>query len=418
MIRIVTTQRFATRAARVGASSARVGRASPLAEPLYQTTVWSFDDLASVDDWYEGRTDDTFLYYRNGNPNTSALEAAVAELEGAEAGVAAGSGMAAITGVFLAVLKAGDHVVADRNVYGGTVVLLRAELARLGIETTLVEATDPAQVEAALRPNTRIVHVESLSNPLLRCPDLKALGQIAHRHGALFSVDNTFASPALLRPIEHGADVVTHSLAKYLGGHSATFGGVAVGGREVVGLARDRLTRLGGTIGAFDAWLSVQGVKTLDLRMRAHSENCLVVGRGLEARPDVTRVYYPGLPSHPDHATAVALFGDEPLRAQKGPSRGPEGFGGVLSFDVGSAPAARAFLGAVGRAGIPFSPSLADVRTTVSYPAGTSHRALTPDERRAIGVTDGLIRLSVGIEDPADVLADLDQALAAAKAAV
>src|SRR5437867_5014168 len=168
MIAAVRTQRFATRAARVGESTARIGRASPLADPLYQTTVWSFDDLEAVDDWYEGRAHDTYLYYRNGNPNTAALEQAVAELEGAEAGVVAGSGMAAITGVFLAVLKAGDHVVADRNVYGGTVVLLRAELARLGIETTLVEATDPAQVEPAIRPNTRILHVESLSNPLLR----------------------------------------------------------------------------------------------------------------------------------------------------------------------------------------------------------------------------------------------------------
>jgi cystathionine gamma-synthase len=411
MIAAVSTQRFATRAARVGESAARVGRASPLADPLYQTTVWSFDDLEAVDDWYEGRSHDTYLYYRNGNPNTAALEQAVAELEGAEAGVAAGSGMAAITGVFLAVLKAGDHVVADRNVYGGTVVLLRAELARLGIETTLVEATDPAQVEPAIRPNTRILHVESLSNPLLRCPDLKTLGEIAHRHGALFSVDNTFASPALLRPIELGADVVTHSLAKYLGGHSAAFGGVAVGGREIVSVARDRLTRLGATIGAFDAWLSVQGIKTLGLRMRAHSDNGLAVARGLEGRRDVARVYYPGLPSHPDHATAAALFADGPLRA-------PEAFGGMLSFDVGSGAAARAFLGAVGKAGIPFSPSLADVRTTVSYPTGTSHRALSPDERHAIGVTDGLIRLSVGIEDPADVLADLDRALAVAKAVV
>jgi cystathionine gamma-synthase len=312
--------------------------------------------------------------------------------------------MAAITAVFLAVLQAGDHVVADRNVYGGTVVLLRAELSRLGIESQLVDATDPAQVEAALRPNTRLLHVESLSNPLLRCPDLKALAELAHRRGLLFSVDNTFASPALLRPLELGADVVTHSLAKYLGGHSVSFGGVAVGGRELVATARDRLTRLGATIGALDAWLAVQGIKTLDLRMRAHSESGMAVARGLEGRPDVSRVYYPGLPSHPDHATAAGLFG--------------RGFGGMLGFDVGSAPAARAFLGAVGRAGIPFSPSLADVRTTVSYPAGTSHRALSPDERRAIGVTDGLIRLSVGIEDPADVLADLDRALAAAKAAV
>jgi cystathionine gamma-synthase len=393
---------FTTRAARSGESDVRVGAARPLAEPLFQTTVWSFDDLAAVDDWYDGRSRDaTFLYYRDGNPNPAALEHAVAALEGAEAGQSAASGMAAIAGVLLGQLKAGDHVVCDRNVYGGTITLLRRELTRFDIDATFVEPTDLAAVEAAMRPTTRVLHVESLSNPLLRCPDLAALAAIAHRGGAILSVDNTFASPALLRPIEHGADVVTHSLAKYLGGHSTAGGGIVVGRRDVVATARERLTRLGGNIGAFDAWLTVQGIKTLGLRMRAHAEGGLAVARALEGRPDVARVYYPGLASHPDSATAARLF--------------PSGFGGVLSFDVGSGAAARAFLGAIGAAGIPFSPSLADVRTTVSYPAGTSHRALTPEERRAIGVTDGLIRLSVGIEEGSDILADLDRALSAAK---
>jgi cystathionine gamma-synthase len=399
-----TGRAFGTRAARVGEGGAPVGSARPLAEPIYQTTVWGFDDLAAVDDWYEGRSSDTFLYYRNGNPNTVDLERAVADLEGAEAGVAAASGMAAIAGALLAALEAGDHVVSDRNVYGGTVVLLRSELARLGIESDFVESTDLDAVAAAMRPNTKVLHVESLSNPLLRCPDLGGLAELAHARGAIFSVDNTFASPALLRPVGHGADVVTHSLAKYLGGHSVAVGGVAVGRRELIARARDRLTRFGGTIGALDAWLSVQGIKTLGLRMRAHADNGLAVGRALESWPDIRRVYYPGLTSHPDHAIASRLFRD--------------GYGGMLSFDVGSAAAARAFLGEVGRAGIPFSPSLADVRTTVSYPAGTSHRMLSAEERRAIGVTDGLIRLSVGIEQPSDILADLERALAAARAGV
>jgi cystathionine gamma-synthase len=392
-------QSFGTRAARLGETGAKVGSAAPLADAIYQTTVWSFDDLEAVDDWYEGRSSDTFLYYRNGSPNTVALETAVAELEGAEAGVAAASGMAAIAGSLLAVLQQGDHVVADRNVYGGTVVLLRNEFARLGIETTFVESTDLAAVRAAIQPSTKVVHVESLSNPLLRCPDIASLARIAHENGAFLSVDNTFASPALLRPIEHGADMVTHSLAKYLGGHSTAVGGVAVGRRDLMAPTRDRMTRIGATIGSLDAWLTVQGMKTLALRMRAHADNGLAVARGLEARDDVTRVYYPGLESHPDHAMASSLFG--------------AGFGGMLSFDVGSGPAARAFLGAIGKAGIPFSPSLADVRTTVSYPAGTSHRMLAPVERLAIGVTDGLIRLSVGIEDSSDILADLDRALRA-----
>jgi cystathionine gamma-synthase len=255
-----------------------------------------------------------------------------------------------------------------------------------------------------MRPTTKVVHVESLSNPLLRCPDLAALAELAHRRAAVFSVDNTFASPALLRPVEHGADVVTHSLAKYLGGHSVAVGGIAVGRADLMSKARDSLVHWGGTLGAMDAWMTLHGMKTLGLRMRAHAENGLAVGRALESWPDVARVYYPGLPSHPDHAVAARLFGD--------------GFGGMLSFDVGSAAAARAFLGQIGRAGIPFSPSLADVRTTVSYPAGTSHRMLSADDRRAIGVTDGLIRLSVGIEERSDILADLERALAAAKAGV
>lgn len=391
---------FTTRAARSGDGAAKVGNATPLAEPLYQTTVWSFDNLEAVDDWYEGRSPGTHLYYRNGGPNPAELERAIADLEGAEAGIAAGSGMAAISGVFLAVLKTGDHVVSDRNVYGGTTVLLRNDLARMGIETTFVESTDLAAVEAAMRPTTRVVHVETLSNPLLRCGDFSQLADIAHRNNAIFSVDSTFTSPALLRPIEYGADVVTHSLAKYLGGHSVAVGGIAVGRADLIAAARNAIVHYGGTIGAFDAWMTMQGLKTLPLRMRAHAENAAAVAAALEQHSAVRKVYFPGLTSHPDHATAARYL--------------PDGFGGMLSFDVGSAAGARAFLGAIGQAGIPFSPSLADVRTTVSYPAGTSHRALSPTERAAIGVTDGLIRLSVGIESATDIIANLNTALAAA----
>ncbi|TAK20665.1 MAG: aminotransferase class I/II-fold pyridoxal phosphate-dependent enzyme [Chloroflexota bacterium] len=400
----MTARRSArTRAARLGEAESRVGSARALADGLHPTTVWAFDDLDAVDAWYEGRSPDTFLYYRNGGPNPAALEAAVADLEGAEAGVAAGSGMAAISGAFLAVAQAGDHIVSDQSVYGGTTVLLRTELARLGIATTFVDATDPAAVAAAIRPTTKIVHVESLSNPLLRCPDLSVLAEIAHRAGAILSVDNTFASPILLRPCEHGADIITHSLAKYLGGHSVAVGGVAVGRASIVAAARDRLIRFGGTIGAFDAWMTLQGMKTLPLRMAAHAQNGARVARALADRADIVRVYYPGLTDHPDHVVASRLF--------------PDGLGGMLSFDVGSAATARAFFAAGAEIGIPLAPSLADTRTTVSYPAGTSHRALSRHERYAIGVTDGLIRLSVGIEDADDIVADLDAALTRAKTA-
>ncbi len=390
-----------TRTARLGEGGSPVGRSRPLAEPLYQTTVWAFENGEDVDAWYDGRAPGTHLYYRNGNPNMASLEAALADLEGGEAAASAGSGMAAIAAGLLAIVAAGDHILADRACYGGTTVLLREEFARLGIEHTLVDATDCEAVRSAMRSNTRVLHVESISNPLLRCPDLPRLAAIAHDRGALLSVDNTFASPILMRPIAHGADLVTHSLAKYLGGSSVAVGGVLIGTRGLIDAARARLVRLGATIGAFDAWMALQGMKTLALRMEAHSTNARAVARALARHPAVAAVHFPELPGHPDRAIVGRLY--------------PHGCGGMVSFDVGSAAAARAFFAEVGRVGIPLAPSLADTRTTVSYPAGTSHRALSPTERRAIGVTDGLIRLSVGIESADDIVADLDRALQAAQ---
>lgn len=390
-----------TRTARLAEGGSLVGRSRPLAEPLYQTTVWAFGSGDDVDAWYEGRAPGTHLYYRNGNPNMASLEAALADLEGGESAASAGSGMAAIAAGFLAIVGAGDHIVADRACYGGTTVLLREEFARLGIEHTLVDATDCDAVRDAMRTNTRVLHVESISNPLLRCPDLPRLASIARDRGALLSVDNTFASPILMRPIEHGADLVTHSLAKYLGGSSVAVGGIVIGSRGLIDGARARLVRLGATIGAFDAWMALQGMKTLALRMEAHSANARAVAHALDRHPGIAAVHFPELPGHPDRAVVGRLY--------------PTGCGGMVSFDVGSAAAARALLAEVSRAGIPLAPSLADTRTTVSYPAGTSHRALSLAERRAIGVTDGLIRLSVGIESPEDIVTDLDRALRVAR---
>ncbi|MDL2344317.1 aminotransferase class I/II-fold pyridoxal phosphate-dependent enzyme [Deinococcus sp. MIMF12] len=380
-----------TLAARAG-EEARPNPSLPLAEPIYQSTVYAFPDLDALERAMSGEESASF-YYRNGTPNAATLERALAALEGTGAALVAASGMAAISAALLGVLKAGDHVVADARVYGVTYALLAEELPRLGIHTTFVDACDPEAVEAAFRDETRVLHVESLTNPLMTVPDVPLLAELAHARGALLSVDNTFASPAVFRPAEHSADLVTHSVSKYLSGHSNAFGGVVCGRADLVASARTRLTRLGGTMSAFDAWMTLQGLKTLGLRMRAHSGNAQAVADVLANHPRVRAVYHPGLSDHPQFHRAMELY--------------PNGFGGMLSADIDDAPAfVRALAGR-----IPLAPSLADVVTTLSWPWGTSHRALPEAERRRLGITPGLLRLSVGIEDIGDLLGELEEAL-------
>ncbi|WP_104990304.1 PLP-dependent aspartate aminotransferase family protein [Deinococcus sp. NW-56] len=380
-----------TLAARAG-EEARPAASTPLAEPIYQSTVYAFPDLDALERAMSGEEPHPF-YYRNGTPNAGTLERTLAALEGTEAALVAASGMAAISAALLGVLEAGDHVVADARVYGVTYALLAEELPRLGIHTTFVDACDPEAVEAAFRPETRVLHVESLTNPLMTVPDVPRLADLAHGRGAVLSVDNTFASPAVFRPAEHGADLVTHSVSKYLSGHSNAFGGVVCGRADLVAAARTRLTRLGGTMSAFDAWMTLQGLKTLGLRMRAHSGNAQAVADVLANHPRVRAVYHPGLSDHPQFQRAMELY--------------PNGFGGMLSADIEDAPAfVRALAGR-----IPLAPSLADVVTTLSWPWGTSHRALPEAERRRLGITPGLLRLSIGIEDIGDLLGELEEAL-------
>ena len=387
----MTPYDLTTRAARAG-EEARPAGSTPLVEPIYQSTVYAFPDLETLDRAMGGEEPASF-YYRNGTPNAATLERALAGLEGTEAALVAASGMAAISAALLGVLKTGDHVVADARVYGVTYALLAEELPRLGIEVTFVDACDAAEVEAAFRDTTRVLHVESLTNPLLTVPDVPALAELAHARGALLSVDNTFASPAVFRPAEHGADLVTHSVSKYLGGHSAALGGVVCGRAYLIAQARTRLLRLGGTISAFDAWMTLQGLKTLGLRMRAHSGNAQAVADVLVNHPRVRAVYHPGLSDHPQFHRAMELF--------------PDGFGGMLAAEIEDAPGfVRALAGR-----IPLAPSLADVTTTLSWPWGTSHRPLPEGERRRLGITPELLRLSVGIEDIGDLLGDLEAAL-------
>ncbi|THF88188.1 aminotransferase class I/II-fold pyridoxal phosphate-dependent enzyme [Deinococcus sp. KSM4-11] len=380
-----------TLAARAG-EEARPAGSVALAEPIYQSTVYAFPDLETLD-WAMSGEQPAAFYYRNGTPNAGTLERALAVLEGTEAALAAGSGMAAISAALLGILKAGDHVVADSRLYGVSYALLAEEFPRLGIEVTFVDACDHSEVEDAFRDTTRVLHVESLTNPLLTVPDVPALATLAHARGALLSVDNTFASPAMFRPALHGADLVTHSVSKYLSGHSNAFGGVACGRADLIAAARTRLLRLGGTISAFDAWMTMQGLKTLGLRMRAHSGNAQAVADVLVNHPRVRAVYHPGLSDHPQFHLAMDLF--------------PHGFGGMLSADIEDAPG---FVKALaGR--IPLAPSLADVMTTISWPWGTSHRALPEAERRRLGITPDLLRLSIGIEDIGDLLNDFEHAL-------
>ena len=391
------THAFASRAAHAGRAPTTEPRSRPLLPPIHQTTVYAFDSLDDLEAVYGGAPGG--VYYRNGSPTHAALEAAIASLEGAEAAVTAASGMAIATAAALALAGAGDRVIGDTQAYGGTYTLLTAELPRLGIEATFVDATDLEAVRRALRAGgARALFVEALSNPTLRVMDVPALCALGRAHGVPVIVDATFASPALIRPVEHGAALSWHSLAKYIGGHSAATGGCAAGERELVGAIREKITRLGAVQGAMDAWLSLLGIPTLPLRMGAHTRTARAVASYLEAHPAVAGVHFPGLPSHPQHALAARLYHD--------------GSGGMLAFELrGGAAAARRFLASLEL--IAFSPSLADVTSTVSYPLATSHRGLPAEVLAAAGVTPGLIRFSAGIEDPADVIADLERALAA-----
>jgi cystathionine beta-lyase/cystathionine gamma-synthase len=370
--------------------------------------VYVFENLAQVDAVWEGR-EAGYVYGRFGTPNHTILEDTLAALEGGEAGLVVASGMAALSAFLLGGLRAGEHLVAGLDLYGTTLALLREQAARWGIRVSFADAAEPASVEAALTDATRAIFVEAISNPLMRLADLAGLAAIARRRGIALLVDSTFASPALLRPLEHGATAVHHSATKYLSGHGDVTAGILVGSRPLVDAARTQAVRIGLNLGPFDAWLTLRGVRTLALRMERHSANALELARFLRKRSEVARVYYPGLPDHPQHALARTLL--------------PDGFGGMLSFDlVGGAPAVdRLFGGLAGGPGaagrealIAFAPSFGDVTTTWTYPARTSHRPLSHDERSKLGIGPGLVRLSVGIEDVEDLKGALDLALRAA----
>ncbi|CAL9529931.1 L-methionine gamma-lyase [Nocardiopsis dassonvillei] len=373
------------------------GGSTPLRVPLYQGHTFSFADTDTMAEAFAG-PGAPYVYSRYGNPTIDALEAAVADLEGGAGAIASASGMGTISATLWALLDTGCHVVAQNRLYGGTQGLLEALRARWGIEVTQVDAGDPEAVRSALRPDTRVLLLETIANPTGRVVDLPVLTALARAVGATTIVDNTFATPLLCRPVEYGADIVVHSATKYMGGHSDTTGGVAVfADPGTLGTVRERTAEFGAVMDPFAAWLVSRGLSTLAVRVERHCANAGELAARLAAHPAVARVHYPGLPDDPAHTTACRILDG--------------GFGGVLAFEpVGGLSAGRSFASRVRLAAL--APSLGDVRTLVLHPAGTSHRELDAEGLAKAGISEGLIRVSVGIEDVEDLWKDMEQALA------
>ena len=353
--------------------------------PIYQTSTYVQAELGR----HKG-----YEYARTQNPTRAALEANIAAIEGGRAGFAFASGMAAI-GAIATMLKSGDHVIVTDNTYGGTFRLFDKVLLRYGLAFSYVDTSDLGAVERAITPDTRLLFVETPTNPVMSITDLQGAAALAHARGLRLAVDNTFASPSLQRPIEFGADLVVHSTTKYLNGHSDSIGGIVVAVREDdtewLGFVQNSA---GSILSPFDSWLVLRGTKTLALRMQAHNSNGQAIADFLVRHPRVRKVYYPGLPDHPQHELAA---------------RQMQGFGGMLAFEMGSLDAARSVLNGVQLMSL--AESLGGVETLISHPATMTHASVPPERRAAIGITDGLVRISAGIEDIDDLLEDLEQAL-------
>ncbi|MFF3839924.1 trans-sulfuration enzyme family protein [Streptomyces sp. NPDC001930] len=368
----------------------------PLSVPLVQSSAFAFESAAELADAMAG-PDGAYVYSRRGNPTVRALEQTLAGLEGGAGAIAFASGMGAVSGVLLALLRPGDRVVAQRCLYGGTHAVLADLAERYGIEVVRISGDDPAEFEAAAtHPATRLLVLETLANPTGRVPDLRGLLAAARALGVVGLVDNSLASPVLCRPLEHGADIVVHSTTKYLSGHSDVLGGAAVfADDELRRRIWPRTVELGACADPFAAWLTLRGIPTLPLRMREHCANAAVLAERLAGHPGVPAVHYPGLPGHPSYERARKVL---------------DGGGGLLSFELtGGREAGRAFIERVRVARLALS--LGGVETLVTHPASTSHRELDGAALEAAGIAPGLVRMSVGIEDVEDLWADVEQAL-------
>jgi methionine-gamma-lyase len=389
-----TAFRFATQA--VHAGEAPCPATGALDTPIYQSTTFvsaNSDEMAAV----YGEEKFGYMYTRYGNPTIRALELKMAALEAGEAAIATASGMAAISSAILGYIQSGDHVVAARSLYGAAYDFLAQKVPKFGASTTFVESTGPEDFEKCIRPNTRLIYFETPSNPVLDIIDIRALAEVARSHSLPLMIDNTFASPALQQPIASGATVVVHSASKYLCGHGDALGGVIVGPESYITELNKNIVRdFGGVISPFNAWLILRGIHTLPLRVLAQCANAQQIAGFLHSHPKVERVNYPGLTGHPGHATAKKQM---------------KAFGAMISFEVkGGYEGGKKVMDRVklfARAA-----SLGDTRSLIVHSASTSHRAVPRPQRLAIGVTDGLVRLSIGVEAAEDLREDLDQALA------
>ncbi|MFV8830194.1 trans-sulfuration enzyme family protein [Alkalihalobacterium sp. APHAB7] len=377
-------QRFNTRT--VHFQSKDVARNMSKAQPIYQTSAFTFKDLEDMESFYQGEKE--FLYSRFGNPNTEDLGKGVAAIEEAEDGVATSSGMSAILAGILAVVKPGEHIVASEDLYGGTYQLLAVELHNLGIEVSFLSFEDIEEVKSAILPTTKLIYTESVTNPLLRVENLKMVKVIADEFDLITMIDNTFATPYLLQPTTFGADLVIHSATKYIGGHSDVTAGVLVGKKELIEIARGKVVSLGCNLSPFEAWLACRGLKTLSIRMERQSRNAFALANALKTNGGVSKVYYP-----------------QDLSAK--------GNGAMVSIELDQTVNVEHFFKSLGW--IKIAPTLAGVETTVSYPIRTSHRTIPDVTREKLGITEGLVRISVGIEDELDIIETFENAIAKAK---
>lgn len=351
--------------------------------PIYQTSAFTFRSLEELEGYYEGQGN--YLYSRVGNPNTDELGQGVAALERAESGVATSSGLSAVLVSILAVAKAGDHIIANDDLYGGTFQLIAKELQEVGIEATFVSFEDKKKIVDAIQPNTKAIYSESVTNPLLRVENLDIVVEVAKEFQLVSIIDNTFATPYLCRPIELGIDLVVHSATKYIGGHSDVTAGVVVGSKALMEKVTQKVVNLGANLSPFESWLACRGLKTLSIRMERQSHNAEQLANGLKGSPGVKRVYYP--------------LGLSPL-----------GNGAMVSIELDSSNCnVETFFRSL--QWVKIVPTLAGIETTVSYPIATSHRALSLEAQDALGITRGLVRISVGIEKDADIVSVFQQAI-------
>jgi cystathionine beta-lyase/cystathionine gamma-synthase len=369
---------------------------APKTMPIYQTSVFTFEDLDHLDAYYDA-PQSGYIYTRFANPNHTALEQNIAQLERADNAVAAASGMAAIMAALLTYAEAGDHIVCSTEIYGGTLNLIKKELARLGIECSFANFTNLEEIEQSIRPETKVLITETVTNPLLHVIDVKSVAYLAHQRGAKLIIDNTFTTPLLIRPLELGADMVIHSATKYIGGHSDVTSGIIAGNSPAIDRAREIVVGFGSSLSPFEAWLTLRGLKTMAVRFKKQCDNALVLAEALLTHSAIEHVYYPGLTNHPQHLLATKILADDR-------------YGAMLSFTIANdKERTNEFMR--GLQWVCFAPSLAGVETTISHPLRTSHRALTPKMQEELGIHFGLIRVSVGIEDATDLVNEFIQSL-------